>query len=76
MEIAHNPGVTIASHEADIVMAFVRDMQKTIESDIGKLNQIQFTHKMIIFHGDKDARKFHRETMIKDLQHLNKQRMN
>lgn len=57
------------------VWAFYEASKEMIERDIGKLKNIEFRPLTVTFHGEKDARIFHRETLAKDLDWLNRQGM-
>jgi len=61
----------------EMVHAWAHDpkMLEIIERDIGKLKSIVFTKLTVKIYGEKSARLFHRETLEKDLNWLNKQGM-
>lgn len=58
-----------------MVWAFFESTKEVIENDIGKLRDIEFRPLTVVFHGEKDSRIFHRETLAKDLDWLNRRGM-
>ena len=59
----------------EMIWAFYRASKDMIEKDIGPLKDIEFRPLTVVFHDEKDARIFHRETLLKDLDWLNKRGM-